>query len=264
MSWRSLRLRVYRQLDPAAWPRKGLSPTNLSLAVLIVIAVIAAIIETEPVIAQGRELLFDDFEVAVASVFAIEYVARIWTVVENPQFAGYRFPRLRYMLTPIAIIDLLAIVPAFLAFGGASSLALRFFRILRMLRLAKLGRTSTAWRAIREALHERRYEFGVVLALVGLTLLISAAMLYLAEADAQPDKFGSVPRALWWSIVTLTTVGYGDTFPVTVLGKFFAAIVAITGVMVIAIPTGIFAASFSEGLQRHRERHDPGKDGPDA
>jgi voltage-gated potassium channel len=264
MSLRSLRLRVYRQLEPSAWPRQGLSPTNLLLAILIIVAVVAAVIETEPMVSSGRELLFDYFEVLVAAVFSVEYAARVWTAVENPRFAGYRFPRLRYMVTPIAIIDLLAILPVIFAFGGASSLILRFFRILRMLRLAKLGRTSTAWGAIREALHERRFEFAVVLGLVGITLLVSASMLYLAEADAQPDKFGSIPRALWWSIITLTTIGYGDTYPVTVLGKVFAAVVAITGVMVIAIPTGIFAASFSDGLQRHRDRIAAPPEGPDA
>jgi len=116
---------------------------------------------------------------------------------------------------------------------------------------------------IRAALHERRHEFGVILILVGLTLLISSSMLYFAEADAQPEKFGSIPRALWWSIITLTTVGYGDVYPVTTLGRFFAAVIALTGVMVIAIPTGIFAASFSEGLQRHREQGQD-EDGPDA
>lgn len=264
MSLRSLRLRAYRQLEPAAWPSEGLSPTNLFLAMLIIVAVIAAVIETEPMISGGRELAFDYFEVLVAAIFAVEYAARVWTAVENPRFAAYRFPRLRYIVTPIAIIDLLAILPVVFAFGGASSLILRFFRILRMLRLAKLGRTSKAWSAIREALNERRFEFAVVLGLVGLTLLVSASMLYLAEADAQPDKFGSIPRALWWSIITLTTIGYGDTYPVTVLGKFFAAVVAITGVMVIAIPTGIFAASFSEGLQRHRDRSAKPPEGPDA
>lgn len=264
MSLRSLRLRVYRQLEPTAWPRQGLSPVNTLLAILIVIAVISAVIETEPTISAGRELLFDYFEVVVAAVFSVEYAARVWTAVENPRFAGHRFPRLRYIVTPIAIIDLLAILPVLFAFGGASSLVLRFFRILRMLRLAKLGRTSRAWTAIREALHERRFEFAVVLGLVGLTLLISASMLYLAEADVQPDKFGSIPRALWWSIITLTTIGYGDTYPVTILGKIFAAVVAISGVMVIAIPTGIFAASFSEGLERHRGRAAPPPDGPDA
>lgn len=263
MPLRSLRLRVYRQLEPTAWPHKGLSPVNLLLAVLIVIAVTVAVIETEPTISAGRELIFDDFELIVASIFLVEYVARIWTVVENPRFAGYRFPRLRYAVTPIALIDLAAILPALFAFGGASSLVLRFFRVLRMLRLAKLGRTSRAWGAIREAVHDRRHEFGVVLGLVALTLLISSSLLYWAEADAQPDKFGSIPRALWWSIITLTTVGYGDVYPVTRLGRFFAAVVALTGVMVIAIPTGIFAASFSEGLQRYRERPD-GAEGPDA
>lgn len=263
MSLRSLRLAAYRQLEPTAWPRKGLSPTNFALSILIVIAVVAAVIETEPDISQGREYLFADFEVIVASIFLVEYAARLWTVVENPRYAGYRFPRFRYALTPIAIIDLLAIVPAFFAFGGTSSLLLRFFRVFRILRLAKLGRTSSAWRAIREALVERRFEFGLVLGLVGLTLLISSSVLYWAEADAQPDKFGSIPRALWWSIITLTTVGYGDVYPVTSLGRFFAAIIALTGVMIIAIPTGIFAASFSEGLQRHREQAQ-GEDGPDA
>jgi voltage-gated potassium channel len=253
MTLRSLRTRVYRQLEPTAWPRQGLSPVNLFLAILIVVAVAAAVLETEPYLSSGREEFFGDFEIVVAIIFSIEYLARVWVAVENPRYARYRFPRLRYMVSPIAIIDLLAILPVFFAFDGASTLLLRFFRILRMFRLAKLGRTSRAWATIREALSERRYEFAVVLGMVGLTLLISASMLYLAEADAQPDKFGSIPRALWWSIVTLTTVGYGDTYPVTALGKFFAAVVAIAGVMVIAIPTGIFAASFSEGLQRHRD-----------
>ena len=256
MSLRELRLRVYRQLEPTAWPHQGLSPTNLFLALLIVVAVIAAVIGTEPLVTRGRELLFEDFEVFVAAIFAVEYAARVWTVVENPRYAGYRFPRLRYMVSPLAIIDLLAILPVIFAFGGESSLILRFFRILRMLRLAKLGRTSRAWDAIREALYERRFEFAVVLALVGVTLLISSSMLYVAEASAQPDKFGSIPRALWWAIITLTTIGYGDTYPVTTLGKIFAGIVAISGVMVVAIPTGIFAATFSEGLQRHRDREE--------
>jgi voltage-gated potassium channel len=254
MSLRSLRLRVYRQLEPSAWPRKGLSPTNWILAALIIIGVFNAVIETEPTISGGREELFDTLEVSIASIFLVEYVLRLWVVVDNPRYAGYRYPRLRYALSAIAIIDLAAIIPAFFAFGGASSLVLRFFRVFRMIRLAKLGRTSRAWAAIREAFYERRYEFGLVLGLVAVTLLISGSLMYWAEADAQPDKFGSIPRALWWAIVTLTTVGYGDAFPVTTLGKVMAAIIAITGVLLIALPTGIFAASFSEGIQRHRDR----------
>ena len=263
MSLRSLRLQAYRQLEPSAWPRKGLSPTNWLIALLIIIAVFNAVIETEPTIATGHEDLFDYIEVAIASIFLVEYLGRLWTVVENPQFAKYRFPRLRYAVTPIAIIDIAAILPAFFAFGGASSVVLRFFRVFRMIRLAKLGRTSRAWHTIREAIYERRYEFGLVLGPVAVAVLISGSMLYWAEADVQPDKFGSIPRAIWWAVVTLTTIGYGDAYPITPLGKVMAAFIAITGVMLIALPTGIFAASFSEGIQRHRDRNRDGN-GADA
>ncbi len=263
MTLRSLRLHAYRQLEPTAWPRKGLSPINWLLAILIVIAVTDAVLETEPTISKGHAIFFDDFEIVIASIFSVEYLARLWTEVENPRFAKYRFPRLHYALTPIAIIDLCAIVPAFFAFGGASSLVLRFFRVFRMIRLAKLGRTSRAWLMIREAFYERRYEFSLVLGLVAVAILISGALMYWAEADVQPDKFGSIPRAMWWAVVTLTTIGYGDTYPVTVMGKIIGGFIAVVGVMLIALPTGLFAASFTEGIQRHRQRleHD---DEPDA
>jgi voltage-gated potassium channel len=258
-----LRLQAYRQLEPTAWPRRGLSPTNWLLAILIVVAVADAVIETEPSISRGHENFFNDFELFVAGIFSVEYLARLWTEVENPRFARYRFPRLRYAVTPIAIIDLCAILPAFLAFGGGSSLVLRFFRVFRMIRLAKLGRTSKAWLMIRQAFYERRYEFGLVLGLVVIAILVAGSLMYWAEADAQPDKFGSIPRAMWWAVITLTTIGYGDTYPVTLAGRVIGGFIAVVGVMLIALPTGLFAASFTEGIQRHRDRLQNG-DGPDA
>jgi voltage-gated potassium channel len=261
MALKSLRLTVYRQLEPSAWPGKGLSPVNSFLVFLIILAVIEAVLDTEPTFASGREALLNDIEFGIGLIFLVEYLARVWIAPNNPACANWRFPRLRYMITPIAIIDLLAVLPALFAFGGAPSLILRFFRVLRMLRLAKLGRTSKAWQHIRDAIYDRRYEFGLILALLGITILISASMLYLAEADAQPDKFGSIPRSLWWAIVTLTTVGYGDVYPVTPLGRLFAGVIAITGVTVIALPTGLFAASFTEGMERRRRKDDEA--GPD-
>ena len=250
----TLRSQVYRQLESSAWPGRGLSPTNLFLAVLIIVTVGAAIAETEPMIVRGREYIFDRMEVIVGAIFAVEYVARLWVAADNPAFAKHKYPRIRYALTPIAIIDLLAVLPALFAFGGAPSLMLRFFRVLRMLRLAKLGRASRAWDQIRNALYERRYEFGLILGMLALAVLIAASLLYWAEADAQPEKFGSIPRSVWWAIITLTTIGYGDAYPVTPLGQFMASFIAITGVMLVALPTGLFAASFTEGLQRHRDR----------
>jgi voltage-gated potassium channel len=247
-----LRKKAYRQLEPTAWRRKGLSPVNHFLVYLIIIAVIEAVLDTEPVVSQGRELLLNNIEFGLGLIFLVEYAARAWVVVENPRYAKYRFPRLRYMVTPMAIIDLLAILPALFAFGGASSLVLRFFRVMRMLRLAKLGRTSKAFKLLREAFVQKRQEFALILGMLMVTILVAGSLLYWAEGGVQPDKFGSIPRAMWWAIVTLTTVGYGDSFPITPLGKFLAGAIAIMGVMLIALPTGLFAASFTEAMEKER------------
>ena len=252
MALASLRQHLYRELEPAA-RADGLSATNYILTILIVAAATCAIIETEPLVAAGREHWFRILEVAFGIIFLVEYAARIWTAVDNPRFAGARSPRLRFAVTPAAIIDLIAVLPIFFAFGGGTTVILRFFRIIRILRLAKLGRTSRAWKVMAEAVYSRRYELVLTVAIAGLTVLVSGTMLYLAEADAQPDKFGSIPRALWWAIVTLTTVGYGDAYPVTLLGRFLGGIVALTGIGLIALPTGVLAASFSNALQKQRE-----------
>jgi voltage-gated potassium channel len=121
-----------------------------------------------------------------------------------------------------------------------------------MLRLAKLGRMSLAWRHIAEAVRSRRVELGLTLAMAAAALLISATLLYWAEADAQPSEFGSIPRSLWWAVATLTTVGYGDAVPVTALGRLLSSIVAVVGIALIALPTGRLAAAFSDAMQRQR------------
>ena len=260
MALNSLRLKAYRQLEPTAWPGKGLSPVNLFLVFLIILAVLEAVLDTEPTISRGRERLLDDIELGLGIIFLVEYLARVWVAVDNPACRKYRFPRLHYIVSPIAIIDFLAVVPALFAFGGGPSLLLRFFRVLRMLRLAKLGRTSKAWQHIRDAIYERRYEFALIIGMLAIAILVSGSLLYFAEADAQPDKFGSIPRSLWWAIVTLTTVGYGDAYPVTTLGRILAGFIAITGVTLIALPTGLFAASFTEAMERQRRRDDDEQD----
>lgn len=247
-----LRNAAYRQLEPSAWPGKGLSPVNKALIVLIVIAVLEAVLDTEPIISAGREVSLDRIEFSLGVIFLVEYLARMWVEVENPRFAKYRFPRLRYIVTPIAIIDLLAVIPALFAFGGAPSLVLRFFRVLRMLRLAKLGRTSKAWKLLQQAFIRKKQEFALILGMLLVTILAAGSLMYGAEGEIQPDKFGSIPRAMWWAIITLTTIGYGDAYPITPVGKVLAGFIAIMGVMLIALPTGLFAASFTEAMERQR------------
>ena len=252
MTRNSLKLAVFNQVDPSA-RSNGLSLVNGTIVFLILAAVASSVLETEPTISDGKELYFRWAEVAFGAVFLVEYLARLWVADLNPIYSSFRRPRVRFVFSPTSIIDLMAIIPSFFAFAGGATLALRMVRFFRILRLARLGRFSKAWRHLGEAIHSRREELFLAFSLAGLVLLVSSSMLYYAEGDAQPDKFGSIPRALWWGITTLTTVGYGDVYPVTPLGKFLSALVSIAAIGTIALPTGILAAAMSEVMHRRRE-----------
>jgi voltage-gated potassium channel len=248
----SLRRRLYVQLDPAAWPKRGLSPVNLIVFVTIIVTSILAIIETEPTISKGRDDLFNALELVVGVFYSVEYFARAWTAAESPRYGpGWR-GLLRYIRSPIAIVDLISIATSFLTpAAGLQPYLLRAFRVARILRIAKLGRMSNAMSYLIEAMMARRYELLFSL-FVSLTFMVfSASLLYLVEGPAQPDKFGSIPRALWWATAALTTIGYGDVYPITVAGRIFAAMTAVAGIGLVAMPTGIMAAAFSEAVQRH-------------
>ena len=253
MTWRQW---AYRNLHTAAWHKTGISPVNRIIALLIVAAVAVAILETEPTVVSGHERLFRWLEVLFATAFSIEYAARVWIAAENPEFGGGWRARLRYAVSLPAIIDLIALSTLFLTFFGSEGAFLRLFRLVRIFLLARLGRYSSALKAIGHALNSRRYELGASLTIAGMLLLISSSLLFMVEGSVQPDSFGSIPRAMWWSIATLTTVGYGDAFPVTPFGKVLAGITAITGIGLIAMPTGILAAAFSDAIQRQREANE--------
>lgn len=254
MTVMTLRRAAYAALEPNARENEGLSRINKLLVLIIIVAAAFAVLETEPELSTGREVMFRTAELIFGAVFTLEYLVRLWIVPDNPDYAKYRFPRLRYAVSFPAIIDFLAIVPTFVTLGasGGGSLLLRFFRVLRILRLAKLGRMSRAWRDLSQAVTERTHELVLTISIAGFVLLVSSTLMYWAEASAQPEKFGSIPRAMWWCIVTLTTVGYGDVYPVTLLGKSLAGLVAIAGIGLIAMPAGILAAAFSDVVQRRR------------
>lgn len=255
----NLQERAYQQLEPIAWGKPGLSPANRIISLIICASVIVAILESEQVVFSGRENAFRFAELLIAGFFLLEYVARVWVSPLNPKYEG-RYGRLRYMFSFSAIIDLLALAPLLFVFVGSEAFLLRLIRLVRIFRLARLGRFSKAMNAIAEAVQSRRYELLMSLSIAGILLLVSSTLLYIVESDVQPETFGSIPRAMWWSIATLTTVGYGDAFPVTPVGKMLAGATAITGIGLIAMPTGILAAAFSDALQRQRDQAPP-KDG---
>lgn len=251
----SLRERVYRQLYGEEGGG-GLTATQRFLFATILFAVAIAVVGTEPELSQGMRTFVDGAEWVVGLVFLVEYLTRIWSAGVLPQFRGSR-GRLRYVTQPLLVLDLLALLPFFLGALGGESMLLRMVRVLRLLALTKLVRYSEAMRVVLAAVVERRFELMFAVTLAALMLLFSSAALYVLEGEAQPKTFGSILRSMWWSVITLTTVGYGDVYPITPLGKVFAAITAIAGIGMIAMPTGILAASFSEGFSRLRHAASP-------
>jgi voltage-gated potassium channel len=247
-----------RQLDPALRAAPGLSPVNWAVCGLIVAAMLVAVLETEPLLRAGRETLFLAVEIVLTGLLAVEYAVRVWVSIENPAHQS----RLAYVRSPAALFDLLTIVVVLVTAFGTEGFLLRLAMLLRVLRIARLGRFSNAFDAVVAAVASRATELGLSVAFAGLLLLVSSAMLYLVEGSVQPEAFGSIPRAMWWSVATLTTVGYGDVFPVTALGRVFAALTAITGIGLIAMPTGILASAFSDAFQAQRAAAE--RDGPDS
>ncbi|WP_018233292.1 ion transporter [Thioalkalivibrio thiocyanodenitrificans] len=214
--------------------------------------------QTEPFLTQQASSLFFGLEVAIVSLFLVEYLARLYAAGEESRYRGFA-GRMRHVFTGWALVDLAAILPFIITAGTHNTFLVRLLKLARLLRLARLGRFSMALSALIRATHTRRYELLVSVIAAGLLLVFSASALYVVEGGRQPEAFGSIPRALWWSIATLTTVGYGDVTPVTVLGRTFAGVTAIAGIGLIAMPTGILAAAFSDAFQKESAR---GRDRP--
>jgi voltage-gated potassium channel len=236
-----------RQLDPAA-QTQGLSLVNSGLVAAILTSGLFAVLDTEPTISGPHTQFFSAAELVFGLLFALEYGLRLWLAGEGASSAAWR-ARLRWAVSLPALVDLAALLPMLLALGSPVAL-LRLLRLVRILRLAKLGRFSGAWRVMGEAVHERRYELALSLCAALAAMLLAASLLYVVEGPLQPDKFGSIPRALWWAAMTLTTIGYGDVYPQSPLGRALAAAFAFVGIGLIAAPTGILAAAFSAAYQR--------------
>jgi voltage-gated potassium channel len=223
------------------------------LQFLILVNIAALVLETVPSIGEQHREVFAVLEQVSICVFSIEYLARVASSTARGRFRGTRFGRLRYALTPFALVDLLSVAPAFIPlFGSADLRGLRAVRLMRVFRVLKLGRYSRAIHSLRAALASRREELTITAFGILILLTLAASILYLAERDAQPNVFGSIPLAAWWTVTTLTTVGYGDVVPVTLWGKLAAGVVAILGIGLFALPAGILGSAFVDQLKREQ------------
>ena len=227
---------------------------DVGLMALIILSVIGVMLESVPLIAEQFGPALFTFETAAVLVFTVEYVGRLWTCTLDKRFTGAVNGRLRWARSPLAIVDLLAVLPFYLPFLGVDARFLRVLRLLRILRLAKLQRYMKSLLLLGKVWSNRRYEIVMTTVLMLFILIISASLMYYAERAAQPEAFASIPHAMWWAIATLTTVGYGDVTPATGLGRMMGAVVAVVGIALFALPTGILGSGFVEELEREREQ----------
>lgn len=226
---------------------------NRVLVAVILAAVASGVLATEPEISGRWHRGLILAELVFGAIFLVEYLARIYAAAEQPGPGPAWRKRWRFVRSPLGLIDLVVVLSALMPVLLADATMLRMVRLLRVVAIMKFGRFSKALKEIGAAIAERGDDLIVTMALAAVLLLFGATALYLVEGALQPEQFGSIPRALWWAVVTLTTVGYGDAAPITPLGKFFAGIVALCGIALVAMPTGIIAAAFSEAMQRRRD-----------
>lgn len=247
--------RVHLALNGAVTEPAG-RIVSFGLIGLILLNVLAVMAESVASIRGAYGGWLSEFEFLSVAVFSAEYLLRIWCCTTDPRYRHPVIGRLRFALTPLAIVDLLSVLPSLLLWGGVDLRFLRILRLAKLIRLAKLGRYSAALQTMRAAVASRREELLMALMLMGMLLVVASSLMYMAEGDRQPKAFSSIPATMWWGIMTLTTVGYGDVYPVTALGKLTAAVIAVAGVGLFALPAGILGSAFIELRQQQKaERH---------
>jgi voltage-gated potassium channel len=239
---------------------RGLSRiVDSCLVVLILLNVAAVLLESMESVRLVFAAQFRLFEILSVAVFSVEYLLRMWVCVETDRTNRNESAsslRLRYAASPMAIIDLLAVLPFYLgALGLLGAADMRVLRVLRLLRLFKLTRYADSMSLLWRVLRENASNFAAALGVLLIVMILAASGMYLIEREAQPEAFGSVPSAMWWAFATLTTVGYGDVTPITPIGKVFGAAITVVSIGIVALPAGLLASSFSARLRQNTEAY---------
>ncbi len=219
------------------------------LVSLIALNVLAVILDSVASLAEKWARPLYVFEIASIAVFTAEYLLRLWVAAERAEYGGGVLGRLRYLVTPLAILDLLAILPLYLPF--IIPLDLRYLRMFRMLRLAKFGRYSRSVRILRDVLADRKNELLAAASLLAAVIVMASGLMYAAEHEAQPNVFTSIPATMWWAVATCSTMGI-DIRPVTPVGKILASFIAVCGILLFALPAGIISSGFVEKYMEAR------------
>ena len=243
---KGFRLRLYEQIVNQT-PEGNTSIFNKLSGTTIVISIFFAVISTESQLDYRFGEQIDTIDRIIGCLFCIEYLCRAWVAPLEGKYGEGLKGTIRYMFSPMAIIDIIAIIPSFIGVRTE----LKILRIIRLITILKIGRNERFKQSMLHfnyALRSKAQELQISTVYTLLLLLISSTLMYLAESSIQPELLGSIPRCLWWSINAVSSVGHGDSVPITAVGKIIASVTSLMGIGAIAIPTGILAAGFSESI----------------
>ena len=249
--------RVYEILERADEGDAASAVFDWCIILLIITNIAAVILESFQGLSVRHHRFFHLFEVFSVAVFTIEYLLRLMT-------SRYKYPGestvrsvVRYVFSGMAVIDLLAILPFYLPMLITADLRfLRVLRLTRLLRILKIQRYSDSFTLIASVFRKKKEDLILTLSVMFMLLLLASSLMYYIETEVQPDQFPNIIAAFWWGVATLTTIGYGDVYPVTVLGKLLSAVIAVLGIGIIALPTGIISSGFIEEIEQKRKQRE--------
>lgn len=255
MGW-SILLTVKRKVQKRIWEIVEVSRNgdkwsrNFDLVILSLIGinVVSSILHSVESIGPKHETVFHTIEVVSVIIFTIEYIARLISCTSDHRYSHTLWGRLQFMLTPMLLIDLLAILPFYISFFMVDLTAMRILRMIRIFRIAKMVRYSHSFQLIGTVFRKNREELVIIGIMMLFLVIMSSSLMFYAEHKAQPENFPDIPTTMWWAVITLTTVGYGDVTPLTTIGKIVAAVIAIAGIAMFALPAGILGAGFIREL----------------
>ena len=250
---RTLRQKVFSLLNPTPTSGDLHHIIDNVIVISVLLSVVSIILETVPWIHVPFQKTFYAIEIFTVVIFSIEYIGRVYSCCEEPKYQEPIMGRLKYMCTIGALIDLLAVAPFFIGLAFHEAFDLRFLRVFRLSRLLKLTRYTGTLNTMYKAIYrERRVLFAAAFMMV-LLVILTASLGFEFEHQAQPDKFDTIPDAMYWAVITLASVGYGDLTPITPMGKAMTVVISLIGIGIFAIPAGLMASAFTDQLRIDRE-----------